>query len=72
MDGYREEIPASSTAHERNLTVDPSDKDADENIPPIGDDQQQNEQLNEEAAAKLREAEERIKEAAHDVERDLK
>ncbi|MGP9784074.1 hypothetical protein ACT3UQ_16615 [Glutamicibacter sp. AOP12-B1-11] len=52
--------------------MDPSDKDADENLPPIGDDQQQNEQLNEEAAAKLREAEERIKEAAHDVELDLK
>ncbi|MGO2053984.1 hypothetical protein ACT3UD_15315 [Glutamicibacter sp. 287] len=52
--------------------MDPSDKDADKTIPPIGDDQQQNEQLNEEAAAKLRETEERIKEAAHDVERDLK
>ncbi|WP_404289182.1 hypothetical protein [Glutamicibacter arilaitensis] len=52
--------------------MDPKNPDADKTIPPIGDDKQQNEQLNKEAAEKLREAEERIKEAAHDVERDLK
>lgn len=49
-----------------------TNKNTDQTVPPISDDEQQNEQRNAEAVQKLREAEERIKEAAHDVERGLK
>lgn len=52
--------------------MEPSNKNSNQTVPPIGDDEQQNEQRNAETAQKLREAEERIKEVAHDVERGLK
>ena len=52
--------------------MESSNKNTDQTVPPIGDDEGLNEQHNADEARKLREAEERIKEAAHDVERDLK
>ncbi len=39
---------------------------------PIGDDALRNELLNAEAAKKLKQAEDQVKETAHDVERNLK
>ncbi|WP_181148102.1 hypothetical protein [Arthrobacter sp. MYb213] len=52
--------------------MEPSNKNTDQTVAPIGDDEHLNEQHNADVARKLREAEERIKEVAHDVERGLK
>lgn len=52
--------------------MEPSNKNTDRTVPPIGDDERLNEEHNADVAQKLREAEERIKEVAHDVERGLK
>ena len=51
-----------------------SDKKAERSQPgeTIGDDALRNELLNAEAAKKLKQAEDQIKETAHDVERNLK
>lgn len=39
---------------------------------PFGDDQLQSEMANFEAAQKIKQAEDQVKETAHDIERDLK